>query len=169
MIVDTDTIYIPTWTEIETLNWLAQRAKESTYAVELGTYFGASARFMLAANPNLHLWCVDHFNVFGSKQVAELFLKEWILDGRCELIVGDSTVAVSMLQHMKGKIDLCFVDDGHQDWQVLKDIQNFKPLMRPGGTLCGHDYDGNNDVAQGVQQSGITFDVPVPRLWRHIA
>jgi len=164
--MDTDAYPIPTWTEPETLDWLSRAATRATHAVELGTYFGASARAMLRANDKLHLWCVDKFDVFGSKQITEMFLERYIDMGRCELIVGDSTVAANMLQHMKGKIDLVFVDDGHEDWQVLADIRNFVPLLAPKGTLCGHDYDGDNDVARGVHQSGIKFDQPVPRLWR---
>lgn len=168
MLIDTNDVIIPTWTEPEVLSFLEQMAKRSTHAVELGTYFGASARTMLKANPKLHLWCVDKFDVFGSRKIAELFLKEWILTGRCELITGDSSVAASMLGHMKGKIDACFVDDGHEDWQVLADIKNFLPLMSSGGVLCGHDWDGDNDVARGVKQSGIQYDIPFPRLWRYV-
>jgi predicted O-methyltransferase YrrM len=163
-----DDFDIPTWTEPETLKYLARLAFSSKNAVELGTYFGASARPMLWASPELHLWAVDKFEVFGSRHIAEMFLRRYIKEGRCEIIVGDSTRAAGMLQHMKGKLDFCFIDDGHQDWQVKADIQNFYPLLREGGCLVGHDWDGDNDVAQGVQSvfpmNRIT--IPVPRLWR---
>lgn len=124
---------------------------------------------MLEANPNLHLWSVDKFEVFGTKQITELFLAPWIASGNCEIIVGDSTTAANMLQHMKGKIDLIFVDDGHQDWQVELDIKNFLPLLSPNGVLCGHDFDiPHNDVARGVIKSGIKYTLPVPRLWQYL-
>lgn len=169
MIIDTDQIPIPTWTEPHCLNFLAKAARHAMFAVELGTYFGASARVMLQANPKLHLWCVDKFEVFGSRQVTEIFLGQWISEGRCELIVGDSKKANEMLlPRMRSGIDLCFVDDGHEDFQVLSDIWQMLPLISPSGLLCGHDYDGDNDVARGVHKSGIKFDLPVPRMWRMI-
>jgi predicted O-methyltransferase YrrM len=164
-----DEVEIPTWTEPETLNFLANLVRYAQFGVELGTYFGASARAMLRGNPYLHLWSVDHFQVFGSRQISEMFLDRWIKSGNCELITGDSSTASKMLQHMNGKIDFVFVDDGHDTQQVATDIQFMLPLIRPGGTLCGHDFDiPHNDVALGVIQSGIKFDIPIPRLWRHV-
>ena len=163
-----DDFEIPTWTEPMTLDYLAKLAWQSRLAIELGTYFGASARVMLRSNPNLHLWSVDHFAVFGSRQISEMFLHQWIQSGNCELITGDSSTAAKMLQHMAGKIDFVFVDDGHETPQVLADIRNMLPLIRSGGLLVGHDFDiPHNDVALGVIQSGIKYDVPIPRLWRH--
>ena len=169
MIIDTDKYEIPTWTEAETLRYLQHLAINSQFIIELGCYFGASARAMLRANPNLHLWSVDHFAVFGSRQISEMFLFRWIKSGNCELITGDSRTAALMLEHMKGKIDAAFVDDGHETHQVLADIQNMLPLIKSGGLLVGHDFDiPHNDVALGVIQSGISYDIVVPRVWRHI-
>jgi predicted O-methyltransferase YrrM len=163
-----DDFDIPTWTEPATLAYLSSLATRSFFAVELGTYFGASARPMLRASPSLHLWAVDKFEVFGSRHISEMFLHQFIKDGRCEIIVGDSTRAAGMLQHMKGQLDYVWVDDGHEDWQVKSDILNFYPLLREGGLLVGHDYDGDNDVARGVQSvfPGNRISLPVPRLWQ---
>lgn len=163
-------IKIPTWTEPRTLEFLAAAAQQVDYAVDLGCYIGASAQVMLRANPKLHLWTVDHFQAFAfNQEVAAIFLAPYIAEGRCEIIVGDSSRAAEMLGHMRGKIGLCFVDDGHATEQVLADIRYMLPLLCSHGTLCGHDFDvPHNDVAQGVIKSGISFDVPVPRLWRHI-
>src|SRR5580658_4775581 len=131
---------IPTWTEPETLKYLAKLASNAQWAIELGTYFGASARVMLEANPLLHLWSCDHFKAFGTREISELFLFDWIKQGRCELITGDSAKAAEMLVHMKGKIDFCFCDDGHETHQVLSDIQNIIPLLKPSGIMVGHDF-----------------------------
>lgn len=157
---------VPTWTEPHCLAYLAELASKCSFMVEYGTYVGASALVMLRANPTLHLWTVDHFQAFfGNKQVAEHFLAKEIAEHRCELIVGDSERAAEMLSHMRGKIDGCFCDDGHEDWQVLSDIKNTMPLLRKFGVMAGHDFDETNDVAIGVKKSGYHYDVPVPRLW----
>lgn len=158
----------PTWTEPHCLAYLAEQASKSEYALELGTYIGASALVMLRANPKLHLWTCDHFGAFwGNEAMARHYLSKEIAEHRCEIIVGDSKRAAEMLSHMKQRIDLCFCDDGHEAYQVLADITNCMPLISPNGVFCGHDYDQTNDVAQGVHRSGIKFDIPVPRLWSH--
>lgn len=162
---------IPTWTEPATLCYLAELASHSDLAVESGCYMGASARAMLAATPRLHLWTVDKFMVFGTEQLTRQFLRPWLDSGRLEIIVGDSERAASMLQHVAGKLDFAFVDDGHAEEDVRRDIRCLLPLIKAGGILCGHDFDvPHNDVARGVlsmlPESQITF--PVPRLWQFI-
>ena len=162
---------IPTWTELETLAYCAEIARKSSFVVESGVYMGASSRVMLEANPTLHLWAVDKFMVFGTEAITRLFLREWIEDGNCELIVGDMDRAGEMLAHMKGKIDAVFVDDGHSEEDLKRDIRNALPLLRSGGILFGHDFDiPHNDVARGVLSifhvEQLTF--PVTRVWQYI-
>jgi len=160
-----------TWTEDHVLVYLCEAASRAKVIIESGTYMGASAHAMLLAAPiDSHMWCIDKFMVAGTEFVTRQNLGPWIVSGQCELIVGDSDRGADMLQHMKGKVDLIFVDDGHAAEDVLRDICCLKPLLRPGGVMLGHDFEvPNNDVAQGVIQSGISYDVPVPRLWRHVA
>lgn len=159
---------IPTWTEELTLAWLAEEASKAKVMVDLGVYMGASSMLMCVASPGSHIWGVDKFMVFGTEKVTKHYLRRYIGEGRYEVIVGDSARAAQMLQHMKGKIDLCFIDDGHAEEDLVRDITSMLPLMRPGGILCGHDFDvPHNDVARGVIQTGISYHLPVPRLWVH--
>lgn len=166
-----DVIYdlpVPTWTEPECLAICAENASHSDHAVEIGTYMGMSALTMLRASPQLHLWCVDIFTAFEFNQdVAAYFLRDYIKQGRCELIRGNSDRARSMLNHMVGKLDLVWVDGSHATEDVLKDMYNFMPMIRPGGLMTGHDFDVNpyNNVAQAVLKSGYKFTLPFPRLW----
>lgn len=162
--------HIWTWTEPSNLAYLAEQASKATNAVEIGTYMGASAHTMLKANPKLHLWCVDPFAVVGTKKVTEYFLRQEIAEGRCELITNTSDIAAQMLVHMKGRLDLVFVDGGHDTPTVMKDIENMMPLLRQGGVMCGHDFDSNpyNDVALAVQKSLPSWNIPVPRVWEYV-
>lgn len=161
---------VPTWTEPHNLAFCCEMASGGNTGVEIGTYMGASAKVMLRANPNLHLWCVDKFDlIFGLEWVAYNTLKPWVADSRCELINGDSARGGQMLSHLRGKLDFVFVDDGHATEDVIRDITHFYPLLRPGGVMFGHDFEvPHNDVAMGVIKSGIPFDVPVSRMWRSI-
>lgn len=164
--------FIPTWTEPAALAYCAEIASRSSYMVELGTYIGASALVMLNANPNLHLWCVDIFSAFAfNREVAAHFLEYEIKQGRCELITGDSARAADMLQHMRGKLDAVWVDDGHAVEDVQRDIRSFLPLLKTGGVIFGHDFEWPpNNVAQGVITSlpPGSWTLPVPRVWNHI-
>lgn len=174
---------IRTWTEPATLEYLAKLAQRSSFILECGTYTGASAKAMLDANPKLHLTCIDTFECrnesmmsdypagMTTKEICEqITLKKEIEEGRCKLIVGDSKSAVSKLNAMfEAMFDAIWVDDGHLTEDVLRDIHCLMPFLRDGGEMCGHDFDvPYNDVALGVIQSGIKFDVPIPRVWRHI-
>jgi len=161
---------IPTWTEPWNLAFCAEQAEHARFGVEIGTYMGASANMMMLSNPHLHLWCVDKFSlIFGLEWVCrQKTLNPWIDSGSLELIDGDSAKGGEMLQHMKGRLDFVFVDDGHATEDVKRDIKWFYPLLKKGGVMFGHDWEGDNDVAQGVKQSGIPYDIPVPRMWRSI-
>lgn len=170
MLRDLNRIPIPTWTEPETLAYCSSVARKCTFMVESGTFMGASARAMLEANPLLHLWCVDSFQDFGTEQITRMFLADWIDQGRCEIIKGDMDKAGVMLQHMAGRIDGVWVDDGHAEEDLRRDIRNLLPLVKSGGELFGHDFDKPyNDVARGVMSmiplEKLTF--PVPRVWSY--
>lgn len=164
--------HCPTWTEPASLAYCAEVAAHSTVMVELGSYIGASAMVMLKASPNLHLWTCDHFQAFAfNQEVCAYYLRDFVKQGRCELIKGQSDESARMLEHMRGKIDAVWVDDGHATEDVKRDIRSFLPLLRSGGQIFGHDFDvPHNNVAIGVLESlppgKVTF--PVPRVWSYI-
>lgn len=162
--------HIFTWTEPLTLAYLAEEASKAKNIIESGTYMGASARVMLDANPDCHLWAFDLFPVAGTLEVSTVFLGDHIASHRCEIIKKDSTGATEMLQHMKGQIDMAFIDDGHAEEDLRRDIDNILPLLRPGGIMIGHDWEGTNDVSRGVLSRLPMSEIflPVPRTWAHI-
>jgi len=167
---DINDLPIPTWTTPEELEHCAEVAKNSTFMVESGCFLGASAKAILEGNPQVHLWTVDHFKAFAfNKEVACIFLHDYITQGRCEIIEGDMDRAGNMLLHMRGEIDAVWIDDGHAEIDLQRDIRNAIPLLKPGGILFGHDWDGDNDVARGVlsmlPMNKLTF--PVPRVWQY--
>jgi len=160
---------VPTWSEPWTLAALAEMSSTSNTILEMGCFMGMSTLVMLRANPNVHIWSCDIFSAFEfNKELASFLLKDYINQGRCELIRGTSDTAADMLQHMQGSIDGMFIDGAHDTVNVKNDIKNLIPLLRGGRYALGHDFDiPHNDVALGVIQSGITYDVPYPRVWRH--
>lgn len=168
MIVDGLQQAIPTWSEPETLRYWSDLAKGAAHAVESGVYLGASTYAMLEANPNLHLWAVDHFQAFAfNEQVVRVLLGKFIKEGRLELIVGDTNKAFEILNgHMGEKIDLAVVDDGHAEVDLQRDIRCLLPLLRSGGKMVFHDFDvPHNDVARGILSMlpASQLQFPVPR------
>jgi predicted O-methyltransferase YrrM len=165
---------IPTWTEPATLAYCAELASRCDTMIECGSYLGVSAKVMLEANPNLHIWCVDHFRAFAwNKEVCSYFLRDEIASGRCEIIEGDSERAMQMLgRHMTGRIDGIWIDDGHAVEDLQRDIRCLMPLLSERGVMWGHDFEvPHNDVAQGVlsmiPKSQLKFPVPRVWEWRH--
>lgn len=160
---------IPSWTEKEIMSYLAEEASKAKQAVEIGVYMGKTSFIMLKANPVLHLWSVDPFAVFGTKEVTEHFLKDEIAAGRCEILQKASPEAGLQLEHMRGKLDLVFCDDGHLQEDVERDIRAFFPLLKIGGVMLGHDLDTgpDNDVTKAVKRMLPGYTEPIHRLWRY--
>lgn len=164
-----DTAHIFTWTEPYALAWLAEQSHQCDYIVESGTYMGASAFAMLRASSRPHLWCVDPFAVAGTEKVTRYFLRDYISKGRCEILPKRSPEASKQLDHMRGFLDMVFVDDGHAFENVKEDIECWLPLLRKGGLLCGHDYEHpDNDVTRAVKLLLPAHYEPVPRMWAYI-
>lgn len=162
--------HIFSWTGAGELAYLAEMASRSVFAIEMGVYMGKSSKVMLDANPNLHLWSVDPCMVDGTYECVRYFLRDEIAQGRSEIIRKFTRDAAPMLQHMKGRIDLVFIDAAHDFGNVVDDIKNWAPLVRPGGIVCGHDLEHpDNDVTKAVRHC--LFDwwsEPVPRIWQYV-
>lgn len=163
--------HIFTWTGAGELAYLAERAAHASHAIEMGVYMGRSAKVMLDANPQLHLWAVDPFMVDGTYECTKYFLRQEIKEGRCEIIRKYTPEGSAQLQHMKGKIDLLFIDAGHSFENVMTDIKHWLPLVRVSAVACGHDLELNpqNDVAKAVQHCLFNWwTEPVPRIWEYL-
>ncbi len=162
--------HIWTWSGTGEMGLLAEQASQSEFAIEQGVYMGASAFVQLTANPKLHLWCVDPFMVAGTQKCTEYFLRQFIAEGRCEIIPKYTPAAAEQLQHVAGKIDYVFIDGGHAYENVKEDIACWKPIVRQGGQLLFHDYameqDGSgwNGVAKAIHESLVGHYSPVPNM-----
>lgn len=67
-------------------------------------------------------------------------------------VISLSSLHAAQASRLAGKAyDLVFLDADHTYEFVLADIMAWKPLLRPGGILCGHDW-GQKDHP-GVEQA----------------
>ncbi len=134
--------------------------------IEIGTFLGGSAEALLEGMPDDgHLTCIDTFegtpgsptdlNGMRSKEAGRTFDREFILSylsgrlqpyhGRMEIIVGESLEVVRDFK--PASADLVFLDGAHDYENILADIRAWLPIVKPGGILCGHDYDRFGEVA----------------------
>lgn len=161
--------HIFTFTERESLAFLCEKASAADFVVEVGTYLGRSAKVMLDSGCG-HLWAVDLWMVPGTLETTRYFLRENIERGQCELIQKRSDYAAAQLDHMKGKLSMVFLDDGHAHEDLILDITSWLPMLKPGGLLCGHDYETNpeNDVTRAVKELLPGHSNPLQRLWAYV-
>ena len=71
-----------------------------------------------------------------------------------------------------GSLDGCFIDALHYDPYISQDIDLWTPKVRPGGVICGHDYENRRfpDVKAAVDKKyGVenvaTISVRMCKVW----
>lgn len=130
------------------LQWLADRAREYNTIVEIGTYYGRSAR-ALADNTNGKVYCIDPYpgilnNTFGKVAIssgefvykqAQHNLRDHIQSGK--LVLHRGTVDDFPYQI---EPDFVFIDGDHLEAPFLKDF-NWMLSKVKKGMLSGHDYE----------------------------
>lgn len=120
---------VGSWTGDTTLIWAAaaQRQNGKVYCVDW--WLGND-------DTELHRTAREH-DVFAEfwTRIQAAGLTDTVVPIRCR-----SDVAAEILR--PGTFDLVFIDADHRYESVAADIAAFKPLVRNGGLLCGHDCEG---------------------------
>lgn len=115
-----------------------------TRGAELGVWEGALFDYLLCAFPDLHLTGVDRWLAIGTyagKDMASAeakvrkFLKAH--PGRSQILKEDTVLA--SLDIPDGSLDFVFIDASHDTESVRADITAWRPKVRSGGALTGHD------------------------------
>jgi hypothetical protein len=166
---------VPGWMGDEELFWLATQAQKHERIVEVGTWMGRTT-VALAEHALGTVWAVDHFKG-GPGFVPELEGKpeDWLykqfranvddprLGKKCILTVKKSSQEAAKEFHEKNAralidnhawgvqlFDMIFIDAAHDYPDVKADILAWRPLLVPGGLLCGHDL---RPAYPGVEQA----------------
>lgn len=173
------------WMAPEELGWLARTARNSKIVIEIGTWKGRST-FALCATPG-KVYSVDHFkgnsnpNDATAQEVASrgpdaIFsdfmnnVGSWIAREKLMLFRMKGSEAANMLTERIGKesADFIFIDADHEYAHVKEDIENYLPLLKPGGIISGHDF--NNlypGVVRAVYDLLPTYSMPIGSIWMH--
>jgi predicted O-methyltransferase YrrM len=121
---------------------------------EVGVWRGTNAAVLLEEFPQLFLYMVDHYEARKSLSIdapQEVFNDAWksaldltnFADGRRQLLLMESFVAATKV--MEESLDFVFIDASHDYQSTSRDIELWAPKVKPGGILCGHDYNGRGD------------------------
>lgn len=139
------------WTGGHECAFLAEMALKASSIVEIGSYHGRSAKMMaLASNPPASIYCIDNFENVGCEEIFRVNLSEEIKSGQVKVFRGTSDLIVEFDPAIK--FDYAFIDAGHLEPDLTKDIKNVMPRMAPGGIISGHDWRSGNPM-DGVNVS----------------
>lgn len=136
------------WQTLNELNWLAKHARGHNTIVEVGSYYGRSARCILD-NFDGVLYCIDPWNgpllnnsekVIGgvNQYVYERFLENMNGHFHSGRVIPFRGVLNDF--EIPGRIDMIFIDGDHRYEAVKNDINLALGMVRAGGIISGHDY-----------------------------
>lgn len=112
---------------------------------EIGVDTGVLTEQLLEAFPDLHMtavdpWCFPSpYDGRPGEIVYQEYLRRTVPYGdRVRTICGWSPDAAGIVD--AASLDFVFIDADHRVARVLADIRAWRPKVKPGGILAGHDY-----------------------------
>jgi predicted O-methyltransferase YrrM len=121
--------------------WLAEQMPRDSPSriVEVGVHSGQSAAFLGVELMRRRRPCkIDLVDLFhGGTQMVAWNLRP-IAPVLGEIIAGDS--AATAARYANGTLDAVFIDADHAYESVSKDIDAWRPKLKAGGILAGHDF-----------------------------
>lgn len=166
------------------LRWLAHQAKGAEVIVEVGSWKGRSTKALAMATKGV-VYAIDNWmgnsgddatgvevREKGSDAIKKQFranLEAEIAAGKVVIVDVNHAEAAPLLKSlmMDGPgADLVFIDGDHTKESVKRDIETFKPFVRQGGKLAGHDYSPiEYGVIDAVKELLEGHDVEVDTIW----
>ena len=154
---------------------------------EVGTWLGSSARKILEMSPHCNLYAIDHWssdiNDYGAVAVGahgwndklpnlfEQFVSNcWGYKDRLHILRGDSHAMLKLLGEYDVKMDLVYIDGGH-DYDVVYNDIALSVANWPDATIVGDDYswESVSSAAQDFAKSkNMTIKVLPNHLWQLI-
>lgn len=152
-------VEVGTWKGASAIN-MANSVKEfgfDTKIVCIDTWLGALEMWTDTKDPDRFL---SLNNIFGYPSLYYRFLSNVVNSGHTDMIFPlpmTSSIGAKFLEHHKIQADMIYIDASHDYDDVLKDIQDYWPLVRQGGALFGDDYSTWEGVRQAVRYSRIDY------------
>ena len=155
------------------LGWLYDTISQSKSHAEIGTYCGRS---LLASCAGMAPGSV----VVSVDDASQWPYPEWVdvvQAATLKLLPGHLNVSSFRMHSIDAareckrdglRFDSIFIDADHNYAECRADIEAWRPMLRPGGLICGHDYwtqdvgvmDAVNEVFEGKHTV-----IPGTRIW----
>jgi len=110
--------------------------------LEIGSYEGRSATFLLGYLPESHITCID---IFAGDYEAKFDANMASFQGRLRKIKNRSALALDMLMTEGRQFDLIYIDGSHERQDTFTDSVMAWPLLSIGGILIWDDWRWNLD------------------------
>lgn len=112
--------------------------------VNVGAGAGTSALTMREARMGIQLYTIDISpgGPLGGLSGERDAFKEFGLPIPNQILADSGSAAEYWRRNKYPQIDMIFIDDGHGEPDVRRDITKWLPLVRDGGIMAFHDYDG---------------------------
>ncbi len=151
--------------------------KPNAVVVEVGVHRGRTTEQLLKMFPEITVFMVDPWAKWGERysgreitqDMQDAFMAEALQ--RTDFAGNRRVICRKTSEEMaaeSGMADLVFIDADHSQEAVQRDLRAWHPKVRPGGILCGHDYNGNHKgVMRAVDDffAGEQFDVAEGSVW----
>lgn len=124
---------------------------------EVGVRDGRTTFYLLDQNPNLIIYAVD-------KSIAGFYNDEIKAKYGKRLIPIEALSTDGATYMSDNSLDLVFIDADHSYEWVKKDIAAYKPKLKTGGWLTGHDIDFPG-VNRAVNEVVVTYDIGPNNVW----
>jgi len=145
---------IPVWEQ-----WLTALEEKDAEILEIGSFEGLSACYLLWRLPRARLTCVDTFegNIGDPAEVADIVLEQrfdanvaLVDPSRVTKVVGRSHPALLDLLDSERRFDFVYVDGSHLALDVLVDAALSWRLLAVGGVLVFDDYEWSANGEDGL-------------------
>jgi predicted O-methyltransferase YrrM len=143
------------------LTYIAECAAKSKCIAEVGCYMGRSGRAW-SDNTSGVVFCVDTWRDGGEPNFDQNLAD---CQNVCKVQM-DSRRAAKFFQLAGVTFDCIFLDADHDYENIHADIMAWKPLLREGGILAGHDYQPPfPGVIQAVKELVPNFSLIGGSIW----
>jgi predicted O-methyltransferase YrrM len=132
------TVHIPAWDGA-----LAELEGHKARLLELGSFEGLSACFLLWRLPDAHLTCVDSFDGFLSSEKLEGRFERNVAmvdAARVRKLRGRTRDVLPRLINEGARFDFIYIDASHNALEVLADAALAWQLLDTGGLVAFDDY-----------------------------
>lgn len=115
--------------------WMAKKVNElklDTEIIAIDTWLGSPE---FGAKPALAASVAKSYDTFLANMFSSQAYKY------VTVLRQTSCNAAIMLRAKDIRAEMIHIDAGHQEWQVTRDLDDYVPLLAPGGVIVGDDFD----------------------------